>query len=76
MVVDEDVSVDVLDACVMEFDFYPEEGTEETEKLISGDEVIQRFCFVHEDHQSPEEVNHYCVHDWVAIDGVQYSRLS
>ncbi len=76
MVVDEDVSIDVLDACVMEFDFYPEEGTEKTEEFISGDEVIQRFGFVHEDHEGPEKVNHYCVHDRVAIDGIQHSRLS
>lgn len=71
LVEDEDISVDVFDAVVVNFDVDSEEGAKEGQQFVSGDEVIQRFCFIHEDHESSEEVHHDDVHDRIFVDSLE-----
>jgi len=53
-----------------------EEGTEEGQQLVSGDEVVQGFALVHEDEEGSEEVNHNDVHNGVFVQGLHDSGLN
>lgn len=68
LIVDKYISIDVLDAIVVNFNINPEEWAQKGQQLISGNEVIQRFSFIHENHKRSEEVNHDVIHDRVFID--------
>ena len=76
LIVDKDVRVDVLDAGIVDLNINAEEGTEEGQQLVSGDEVVQGFALVHEDEEGSEEVNHNDVHDGVFVQGLHDSGLN
>lgn len=60
----------------MKLHFNSKERAEKTQEFISGNEVVQRFSFIHQDHESTEEMNHDGVHDRISINGFQNSDFS